>query len=242
MEKLDTLEEFEWIKSKLWPSGDRPDGGEGHTVRHCLPPHFDSYYKLLHPIYIDSSIKDKNLTWDEAKTEFKEEDLEQTTWKGLANEHDVKFVPEISFWSFRKSLKDRLWPRYIIGPEEGNLEPIAIKPLVEILNKYTDSNQVVYFCYFFLATDDWESSTWYLYKGMLKEIHDFEKLDEVRLSPTYWWPANKKWCVCTDYDLDFTLIGGSTKMIQELSESQNFEGFIVNIDTRVDYKGDTANL
>ena len=242
MERLTNLESFQWIQDETWTTGERPDGGDGNTVRHCLPPRFESYFKLLHPIYIDKSITNKKLTWDEANKDFKEEDLEKTTWKDLADEYNVKFVPEISFESFRKALKDQLWPRYIIGPDEGNLEPYILKSLEKILVDYTSNKEAVYFCYFFLATEDWDVPVWRPYKGRLKDVHRFKELDEFYTSPTYWWPEDKSWCVCSDYDLEFTLIGGSKELIEQLYNAHQFEGLIVDLNTRIDYKADTVNL
>ncbi len=225
--------------------GKRPDGLEGHTVRHCLPPSFSSYFKLLHPFFIDTTIEDLAITWDEARNDhFKEEDLKRICWKDLANEFNLRFVPEISWWSFYyKAFKKRSPPRYLIGPYEGSLENPELGILEKILTEYTAKDESVFFCYNFLATTNWEGNNpWVLYKGYLKEINDFKNLDEVRLSPTYWWPESKKWCVCTDYDLTFTLIGGSQDLIKKLSNTHNIEGFIVKETTRIDAKADEYNI
>src|SRR5688572_19189678 len=138
MEKLKDLESFDWIIKDLWELGKRPDGLEGHTIRHCLPPLFNSYFKLLHPIFLDTSIKDLKLTWDEVRNdEYREEDLNRIYWKNLANQFNVSFIPEISWWSFYyKAFKRRSPPRYIIGPYEGNLEYPVLGILEKILSEY----------------------------------------------------------------------------------------------------------
>jgi hypothetical protein len=246
MKKINELENFDWIKNDLWVLGKRPDGLEGHTIRHCLPPLFSSYFKLLHPIFLDTTIEDLTITWDEVRNDhFKEEDLKQIYWKDLANEFNLSFIPEISWWSFYyKAFKRRSPPRYLIGPYEGSLENPALGILEKILTEYTANDEDIFFCYNFLATTNWEGKNpWVLYKGYLKEINDFKNLlDEVRLSPTYWWPESKKWCVCTDYDLDFTLIGGSQDLIRKLSNTHDIEGFVVKENTRIDAKADERNI
>ena len=64
LKKLDDLREFDWIAGSRWQLGSREDGGEGHTIRHLFPDTFESYYKILHPMYRDTSIDDKARRWE----------------------------------------------------------------------------------------------------------------------------------------------------------------------------------
>tara|TARA_R110002096_G_scaffold326134_5_gene520078 strand:- start:16003 stop:16908 length:906 start_codon:yes stop_codon:yes gene_type:complete len=242
MQKLQSLQNFEWILKEKWNLGERPDGGNGHTIQHCFPDKFESYFKLLHPLFEDITVINKKLTWDDSIKDYEEKNLIRLSWNKLANEYGVKIVPEISFESFRTVFSENLWPRYIIGPEEGNLETSIMTPLQKILMNHIKQDEEIYFAYFFLATDDWENPEWTLYKGSLNEIMDFENLDGFRFTPTYWWPESKSWCVCSDYDLDFTLIAGAKDLMADLSNSIQFEGLEVDVLTRIDNKADTINL
>ena len=41
------------------------------------------------------------------------------------------------------------------------------------------------------------------FAGALDEVIDFLKENKYQLSPEYLWPADRGWCVCSDYDLTF---------------------------------------
>lgn len=49
-------------------------------------------------------------------------------------------------------------------------------------------------------------------------------------SPSLFWPDDHAWCVATEIDLDYTLVGGSRALIDELVESQQIEAYEVAAD------------
>jgi len=60
----------------------------------------------------------------------------------------------------------------------------------------------------------------------------------VRCTPTHWFPEDRSWLVCSDYDLTFTLVGGSARLAQELLDHPVLECVSVQPETRVDWQVD----
>ena len=77
--------------------------------------------------------------------------------------------------------------------------------------------------------------------GELAEVPEFLAADDVFGTPTYWWPKDRSWCLCTDWDLIFTLVGGSTELTDAIVNDDFLESVIVSRDSRVDYKGDKTS-
>lgn len=73
-----------------------------------------------------------------------------------------------------------------------------------------------------------------LYSGDLQEILDLRERGGVQSLPEHWWPNSRDWCVNTDWDLPFTLIGGPADLIRRFGEHPDLEAVAVNPDTRID--------
>jgi hypothetical protein len=71
-----------------------------------------------------------------------------------------------------------------------------------------------------------------LFSGELKDLPDFS----AATPPEYWWPQSQRWCVCSDYDLPFTIIGGSHGLIDQIGSNALLETVMVTPSTRIDYK------
>jgi hypothetical protein len=54
------------------------------------------------------------------------------------------------------------------------------------------------------------------------------------VGPEYWWPTEKNWCICSEYDLSFTVVAGPGNLIARLLASQVLECIEVTPDTRID--------
>jgi len=48
--------------------------------------------------------------------------------------------------------------------------------------------------------------------------------------------------LCTDYDLDFSLIGGNKEIIDVILSNSELECIEVDINTRIDYRADWRNV
>ena len=241
--------EFEWIKRGRKPSIARgPNHLEwpGNTVRNLLPGVFPAYAKILHRLDADYSYIDNSLTPEEKEIlsipgctglrAFVErlrtgEEHVRIWWKDVAKELDLPFAQEISDEWFRKRLPQGCWARYVYGPDEGYLEPEEYSELISALSHGTADID----CYFrlpeipFVATDQT-----LLFQGAIEEVTHVPAKGNCN-TPEYWWPSSREWCVCSDYDLSYTFVGGPREIISRVLNGNLIEAIEVTPDARVDY-------
>ena len=237
LKRLDDLSEFHWISQSLWPLGSREDGGNGHTLRHLLPDVFESYCKVLHPIYRDESIDDKRRPW-RVRDAFSNSDLAQITWRALADEYGVPYHRQISANAFTRVFAGR-WPRYLVAPDEGTLDSPLLETLGQILSKHTSSSRW-YFEYFIDATGELSSDE--IYVGNPSDLATANDQAGCGAGPTYWWPADRAWCVCTDYDLSFTVVASTRTAYQDIVDTDTFEAVEMQRSDRIDDESHTDYL
>ena len=223
MEKTDSLEEFDWINEGYQlPS----QLNEKATIQNLLPS-FDSYFKLLHPIF----------TCETKGSGQETREAGRVHWKDLAQRYGIQFVPQIDWWTFvnNKAFIEDQMPEKLFGPNEGNLDESALTLLRNILTDHITENEKIYFCYWLLAREDIveNSVEWVLYRGTLGEVQKSNRIHISKFSPTFWWPESKQWCVYTDFDWSFTFIGGSKELIKQLSGHHDMEGFIIENQTHI---------
>ncbi len=235
----ESLESFDWIKLNIDELESSSPQHKGHFVSHCIPKGYSHYCKILHPIYRDERINDEHLLWSQCQVEEDIKIGERMLYKDLAKKFNVNYTKEISMNTFSQIFNESL-PRYIIAPDDGNMEINLVEEIVKILNPLTNE-QKCYFYYYFLKTDDWFADD-LLYSGKLEDVVTLYDQNGLRGSPTYWWAEEKSWCLCTDYDLDFSLIGGNKKIIDALLSKIDLECIEVDINTRIDHRADWKNV
>lgn len=49
-------------------------------------------------------------------------------------------------------------------------------------------------------------------------------------SPSLFWPADDAWCVASEIDFDSTLVGGSSALVQAITDSAALEAFAIEPD------------
>lgn len=238
---------FDWIRrgrDELVDS--RTAGWTGNFVSHLMPPVFESYAKIFHRIEACYENIDKPLTPSEISVlkipqceELKslvenrrnKAQGSRIRWRELAGVLNVPFAPQISHEWYRKKLAEGCWPRFLCGPDEGRLGREEYSELVSVLQLFTGIGG----CLFrfaevpFLGTDKP-----LLFRGVLDELAAFTKSGAYQFTPEYWWPADRNWCVCSDYDLKFTVVGGPKKLISALLTSDVLECLEVTPQTRID--------
>ena len=233
------------------------------TVAHCVPPIFPSYVKIFHPIYEDLSVQNEELTWQDDATAnpavvdpHNERDIQDILsgstvvygaiepgsrpvpirWSQLARRLGIPFVPILSSWSFTRRFPGKSWPKHLIGPEEGNLASVERDMLISVLRGHAGTDRCL-FHFWMLATSNWKEDL--LFEGVLDDAYRFpDELHGVRCTPTHWFPEDRSWLVCTDYDLTFTLVGGPERLVCDLLDHHALECVSVQPGTRVDSKAD----
>lgn len=259
---------FSWIAKSLVLSGTQFDPTHGFSVARCLPSFFPAYLKIFHPIFVDLNISDQKITWDEweksgagrTKYAYREatadtksmtdavlfaspyvepvEDTSRIRWRDLAARYGLLFGPEFNDHSYRAAFA-KSWPRYLYGPAEGFLELDQYSPLTSVLSRHTEP-QFIYL----KMSDMWKvgEEVDRIFRGDINEVVEFLRSHSPFQSPEYLWPEDRSWCVNSDYDLNFTLIAGTTDLILALSHDEILETIPVTPETRVDYLADRQNL
>jgi hypothetical protein len=238
---------FDWIRcGRNERINSNHPGWVGNFVSHLMPPVFDAYAKVLHCIEASYENIDRPLTENEISIlklppceELKSlvqarrteaQDL-RIRWRELADLLHVPFAPEISQEWYRKRVAEGCWPRFLCGPDEGLLGPEECRELVSVLQPFTAPSG----CFFrFAEMPLIETNKPRLFQGALNEAADFIESGGYQFSPEYWWPANRSWCVCSDYDLMFTVVGGSRNLISALLMSDALECVEATTQTRID--------
>lgn len=264
-QKLNDLSEALWISQSTTQIEPDAEKWNGNFVSLCVPTVFPAYCKVFHPIYEDRSVKDRELTWNDLDKkrprnlddpidrvlgdsitvyggEFDPKNLNGISWRELADRTGLQFHPELTVDSFTRNFPEGSWPRYLIGPGEGYIELDTLKSIVRSIATVTSDFEVSQPCYFhydLIATATYERDL--LFHGKLLDIFDTPDLEDVSTTPTHWWPANREWFVTSEWDLTFTLIGGSIELVNSLIWNSEIDCVRVTPDTRIDYKSDQIN-
>ena len=240
---------FDWIRQGRdeLPQTRTPDWN-GNFVSHLMPPVFESYAKLLHRIQAHYQFIDYPLSASEnavlgitaCKTLKSFVERRRTAsqgtrirWKELAELLHVPFAPAINHEWYRKRLADPwCWPGLLSGPDEGFLTEEECWTLAARL-KLLEGDQECFFRFsdipFYAPPNSGKPQ---LFRGSLENVCRVQ--NEERLSFEYWRPLDQSWCVCSDYDLKFTVIGGRRTLISALLHDGDLECIEVTPQTRID--------
>ncbi|MBM7578125.1 hypothetical protein [Jeotgalibacillus terrae] len=235
MNKRTDLEAFNWIKEQIIPL---PEEWRGCHFYNLIPPVFEAYCKIIHPIYRELGAPDDKVTWRE--TGFSEGYLqpgERITLRDLAEKYGLRETKELGMASIVRKLGGDQ-PRYLSGGEEGILDYKSLNQVVEIIKPFS-KNMNCYFYYNLLKTTDYEDK---LFEGKPDEMKHLLGLQEVCGNPSYFWPEDRSWCFYSDIDLDFTLVGGSRKLIDALMADDWLECIETDAETRVDDAADQQEM
>lgn len=238
---------FGWIRTGREELLSRQDASWKSFVSNLIPKKFDAYAKILHSIEARYENTDNPLSDRETALlkipactklrSFVEGLREQRQgprirWKTLAQLMGVPFAPEICHEWYRTRMEEPgCWPRFLYGPSEGDLNATELAEMLSVLRSFTGSQD----CFFrfseivFIATDKP-----ILFRGVLDELPAFLNDRRYQFTPEYWWPADHGWCLCSDYDLTFTIVGGSKELIATVLKNGNLETLQVTPQTRID--------
>jgi len=238
---------FQWIRNGREKSlaHNGPDW-KGNFVSHLIPQRFEAYVKILHRIEAKYKNIDNPLTEREnailkipacKKLRSFVESLREEgqgpriRWGTLAQLLGVPFTPEICHEWFRASMEPGCWPRFLLGPAEGNLCAEELSEVLSLLVPFTGKQD----CYFrFFQHTFLDEGKPFLFCGLLDELGAFLTEGKFQFTPEYWWPTDHRWCLCSDYDLMFTLVGGSRDLISAMLKNAILEALEVTPQTRID--------
>jgi len=239
----------EWITTTLTPPSHGVSAASYRLhVSGLVPAVFEKYAKVLHRLDGHYENIDLHLSADEVAIlklpdcsvvrdlVWRKRDsplAPRILWKDAAKALQVPYAPEInhSWFSSRLHPYPDCWPRFIYGPADGTLDADECSELVSLLAQAT----VAPSCFFRLAEIPFVATEQeLLFTGSLDEVTPFFIGGGFQFTPEYWWPSDRCWCVCSNYDLDFTLVGGPANLIDRLLRSDVLECIEVAPETRAD--------
>lgn len=188
----------------------------------CCPNKYEKYIVILHPFWFNQKLKELNLKdiFPE-KNEIKEEDYERWNYIKFLNYHNKQFDLKTAkktaneIWNENKwGTKNKKWPKYLSYPAEGEIDSEELD-LITFCIENIYGNIETDFYYHLLKNESWEDGEGKIIRG---KVLDATKIDNftnvVNGNPSAIYPSNTKdWCIVSDYDLDFTFMGGSKNLI-----------------------------
>ena len=158
------------------------------------------------------------------RSEDKMANADQTVWRSVRTRDMHTMVPVCYGDS-------GCWPRFLIGPNEGNLDSRELSDLLSVLRHFTGTQD----CFFrFSEIPFLTTNKPILFRGVLDELPAFLTKGDYQFTPEYWWPVDRSWCVCSDYDLTFTVVAGSKELVSRLLKHDSLEVLAVSSQTRID--------
>jgi len=238
---------FEWIRSVREELLSRDKSDWKSFVSDLIPKQFEAYAKVLHQIdaryeNIDNPLTEAEIAilkipactklWSFVERLRKEGRGPRIRWRELAHLYGVPFQAGICHEWFRASMDEPgCWPRFLCGPDDGNLNVKELSAMLSVLRPFA-KNQDSFFRFSeiaFIATDKPIH-----FCGSLDELSTFLTDGKYQFTPEYWWPADHSWCVCSDYDLAFTIVAGSKELVSGVLNDATLEAIQVSPQTRVD--------
>lgn len=214
-------------------------------VRNLMPDVFEAYAKIFHKLdahyeSIDNPLSDEEIailkipacTSIRALVEKmrKRNEGARVSWREAADFFSLPFAPGLSYSWISRQLAPTCWPRFIYGPADGTLETEEYTAIASILLDEGYPQE----CFYrlaeipFIATDQP-----LLFQGELTEANSIP-IPSNWNAPEYWWSPTKEWCLCSDYDLTFTIVGGPRSLIGRILNNPLLEAIEVQSDLRVD--------
>lgn len=121
------------------------------------------------------------------------------------------------------------------GEFEGDIPTELLGHLLHVLGPHTNTPDRCWFClwegygqlsvlegFSELPRVEIPGRAYLLLSGSLENVVLFEE-HPIDNTPNIWWPDDRTWCVATEIDLDYTLIGGSRALIEELLADEGLD-------------------
>lgn len=123
---------------------------------------------------------------------------------------------------------------------EGEIPEEVLDRLIPALNSVGNGNDKCWFClwegwaqlsvlegFAELPRVDTDGRRYLLLRGRLEDVRLLLERP-VDNPPNIWWPESRAWCVATEIDLDYTLVGGSAELIHRIRGDDELETFPVS--------------
>lgn len=224
-------EEARWVAEGLEPHWGRGDGC--NYVAAVVPRGFAAYAKVFHPAF--SVAEGREVSWREVSLRSGRTPHALMQWERIT----VGLHPAEA--------------RRLLPPAVGHLPASVAARLVAVLRAWTSTPAECRFA----VWEGWggleaEASSagaarfsasgrsYLLFEGPI-EAATRSAVSVHPQSASLWWPRDRAWCVATEIDLMWTLVGGSAACIEELLSVSDLEVYPAHPDDRIDAGSDTVN-
>jgi hypothetical protein len=209
---------------------------DGVYVGSVVPQGFEAYVRILHPAQRNQEDGGERLRWSTV-----------ASWTGRVVHAEMQFDRIANL----RGQND--YPPWGYRPQEGLLPRDDCERLASLLQPYTSTPGVCWFCvwegyggffdakrYRDVGRVTTPERSYLLYRGPLEAVTSFH-WDWVWQSPNLWWPDDRAWCVATEIDLPETYVGGSEACIKRILADDQLETLRTRPDARVDINADNLN-
>jgi len=207
------------------------------------PRDFPAYGRLFHPAY--------------------DREGRPVRWAEIARASHGEFGPKSDF--IHVALVPHVPPGTTLWdgntPDRGSLDPADATYLVEVLTRFTDPTQTIW--YGLWEGLGWDHSMTYIegcppiytpdpvpeqvrqgpricspvrkylmYSGTLADALAW--MSSKHQTPHLWWPSDHRWCVASDVDLPWSIVGGETEVITQLVHHSHLEVLAITPDDELD--------
>lgn len=261
MKELPDASAAEWLLQALVPAGGPEWKGPPYpliTPAQLIPPIYEAYAVIFHGIVQEVLPRQEGQSWDaweraegalreEGEPPWLQEMMSGSTlvrgggvpegparrvlWRELAKGLDLPFAPHLTERDITRAFGGS-WPRDLYGAAEGRLDEEQMVALAEALARHSPAPDA-FFRYWWLAAGEFSGND-VVYRGELTGVPAlFGSPFNHHVSPSHWFPANRGWCVGTDYDSCITLLGGTSTLICDVLACPELEALPVKADERL---------
>jgi hypothetical protein len=220
----DDVAAADWVRERLSAPRD-------NVVTTIVPGGFAAYARILHPVQTPG-FGAALVRWSEV-----------SKWSGVAMNPQVQWH-EIAL-PFVRPMAEPPWRGQ--GPAEGSLYGPDAEALIEHLVRATDAADTCYLCIWdgygggvsYAAPAPQKSELprrrdqhasvimpfreYVLYERPLLDATSFEIGGRRPQTPNLWWPSDRSWCVASEIDCQWTYLGGSRALIDEVLADDRIE-------------------
>ncbi|MHB8378780.1 MAG: hypothetical protein ACYDB2_02535 [Acidimicrobiales bacterium] len=216
----------DWIRERLSP-------WDARVVTSIVPSGFDAYARILHPVQLPRN------------------GVPLVRWADVSRWSGVPLHPLVQWHevALPETIPSTEPPWRGQGPRQGTLFFPDANVLIEDLAAHTSTPRDCFFCVWngyggaaavFVPLGSPPVYTpaprqptrlvelphrqYGLFEGSLASATSLKgssNCDEQ--TPNLWWPADRAWCVASEIDVPWTLVGGSTELIDHLAGDERLE-------------------
>ena len=219
------------------------------SVASLFPQDYPAYTKLFHAMFEDPVHSGSEATWEEedgaaeqlawqesfgltlpgelVRTGSEDFDIagaRRIWWQDIV---DQQLLDARANWrTLGQSFAEVSWPRRIIGPDEGRLDPLSLAALVRcVIDSGAEQSCVMFLEYWVALTNGFEDQcAGELGFVALGETHEARRFDEATgRTPQWWWAVDSSWMVYTDVDSCATWVAGPEELIARIAVEPQLE-------------------